>query len=287
MSSILITGANRGIGLATALAFARAGHSVYAAMRDPGRSSDLDGAAESENLSIQCRQMDVDSDASVAAAISAILEESGDLDVLVNNAGIERRGSAEEIDLAVIRACMETNYFGAIRCMQAVIPHMRERGSGCIVNVTSVAGKIAMSPLGPYAASKYALEAFSETTAQELKPHGIRLAIVEPGIIDTDMAQDITVESGGSAYPQMRRLAGMFAAALETPTAPSLVADKILDIVESGTRKLRHPVGPDADPFLEWRASMTDEDWIEWSATDDDTWYAAVQEDFGLDARRA
>ena len=251
MSSILITGANRGIGLATALAFARAGHSVYAAMRDPGRSSDLDGAAESENLSIQCRQMDVDSDASVAAAISAILEESGDLDVLVNNAGIERRGSAEEIDLAVIRACMETNYFGAIRCMQAVIPHMRERGSGCIVNVTSVAGKIAMSPLGPYAASKYALEAFSETTAQELKPHGIRLAIVEPGIIDTDMAQDITVESGGSAYPQMRRLAGMFAAALETPTAPSLVADKILDIVESGTRKLRHPVGPDADPFLE------------------------------------
>ncbi|MEJ7710930.1 MAG: SDR family NAD(P)-dependent oxidoreductase [Pyrinomonadaceae bacterium] len=193
--------------------------------------------------------MDVDSDASVTEAISAIEKANGPLDVLVNNAGIERKGATEELALSEFRAMMETNYFGALRCIQAVLPQMRARQSGCVINVTSVAGRISTSPLGGYAASKFALEALSEALAQEVKMFNIRVAIVQPGIIDTAMARRIGDQRDASAYPHARRMAGMFTASLHNPTSPLLVGQKILDIIESGTWQLRHPVGPDAEPF--------------------------------------
>ena len=112
-----------------------------------------------------------------------------------------------------------------------------------------------------------------------------KVAIVEPGIIDTDMARALTNETGGSVYPHERRFVGMFTAALQNPIGPDLVGDKIRDIIEDDSAGLRHPVGPDAIPFLEWRAAMTDEEWIDWAAVDDDTWYSAIESDFGLDAR--
>ena len=179
----------------------------------------------------------------------------------------------------------KTNYFGVIRCVKAVLPLMREKNSGCILNVASIAGKISSSPLAPYSASKFALEAFSEALAQEVKSFNIRVGIIEPGIINTDMANDIQHASPNSLYPQSFRFGGMFRASLEHPTSPTLVADTILDIAESGTWKLRHPVGPDAQPFLDWRASMNDEQWVDWNAASDEEWYNAVQESFGLDAR--
>jgi len=140
------------------------------------------------------------------------VKEIGPIDVLVNNAGIERTGSVEELALAECRALMETNYFGVIRCIQAVVPAMRQRRNGCIINVASVAGKIALSPLGAYAATKFALEALSEALAQEVKSSNIRVAIVEPGIIDTPLARHIGVAGTPSLYPQQRRNAALFAA---------------------------------------------------------------------------
>ena len=285
MASILVTGASRGIGLATCLSLGRAGHRVFATMRDPDRAPKLGAAASSESLPITISAMDVDSDESVRDEVGQVIAQHGPLDALVNNAGIERRGSVEELDLAEFRAVMETNYFGAIRCMQAVLPSMRTRGTGCIVNVTSVAGRIAASPLGPYAASKSALEAISEALAQEVRAFGIRVAIVEPGIINTDMARSISTESDRSLYPHDHRMAGLFTASLMTPTGPDLVGAKIREIIEGDSRQLRHPVGPDAEPFLDWRAAMTDEEWVDWGASDDEAWYAAVERDFGLDAR--
>ena len=285
MGTVLVTGASRGIGLATCVSLARAGHRVVGTMRSPEGAPELAEIAESESLPITVAAIDVDSDLSVRDGIGRVLSEHGALDALVNNAGIERRGTVEELDLAEFRAVMETNYFGAIRCMQAVLPGMRTRGKGCIVNVASVAGRIASSPLGPYCASKFALEAISEALAQEVRALGIRVAIVEPGIIDTDMARAISTDTSGSTYPQGRRFAGMFTAALGNPTGPGLVADRIRDIIEDDSAGLRHPVGPDAIPFLEWRAAMTDEQWIEWAAVDDEAWYSALESDFGLDAR--
>jgi len=285
MASILVTGASRGIGLQTCLALGRSGHEVFATMRNPDRSPELAIAASSESLPITVSVMDVDSDESVRDEISRIIGEYGPLDVLVNNAGIERRGSVEELELSEFRAVMETNYFGPIRCMKAVLPSMRMLGAGCIINITSVAGRISSSPLGPYSASKSALEAISEAVAQEVKPLGIRVAIVQPGIIDTDMARTITQENNTSLYPHGRRFSGLFTASLMTPTEPELVGEKIRDIIETDTPQFRHPVGPDAAPFLEWRASMSDEQWVDWGAADDETWYAAVERDFGLNAR--
>jgi NAD(P)-dependent dehydrogenase (short-subunit alcohol dehydrogenase family) len=255
-------------------------------MRDPARAQELSAIAKTESLSITVSAMDVDSDESVRRGVGDIVAQNGPLDVLVNNAGIERRGSVEELALEEFRAVMETNYFGAIRCMKAVLPNMRKRGRGCLVNVTSVAGRISASPLGPYAASKFALEAVSEAVAQEVKAFGIKVAIVQPGIVNTDMAAAISVESKVSVYPQGRRFAALYVASLKTPTSPEIVAGKIRDIIEADSTQLRHPVGPDAAPFLAWRATMTDEQWVDWGAADDASWYAAVERDFGLDARQ-
>jgi len=198
MSNIVITGTSRGIGLATALELARAGHEVVATMRKPAGSPELGERAAKEKLPIRIETMDVDSDESVKRTFGKIFAQ-GPVDVLVNNAGIERTGAIEETPVADFRTCMETNYFGAIRCIQAVMRPMRERGSGAIINVTSVAGRIAVSPMGPYTASKFALEALSETLAQELKAFGVRVAIVEPGIIDTRMARNIEDMRGSNA----------------------------------------------------------------------------------------
>jgi NAD(P)-dependent dehydrogenase (short-subunit alcohol dehydrogenase family) len=180
---------------------------------------------------------------------------------------------------------METNYFGALRTIKAWLPDMRQRQSGCIVNVSSVAGRIATSPLTPYCASKFALEALSEGLAQELRPFNVRVAIVQPGIIDTAMARRIEDETADAHYPQTRRFAHMFEASLEKPTPPAIVAAKIREIIESHTETLRHPVGPDAEGFLAWRASLSDQQWVEWGALPDDAWYERVRNDFGLDAQ--
>ena len=285
MKTAVITGANRGIGLDTAIAFARAGYKVFATMRNPEGATVLKKIIEDEKLQVSLLAMDVNDDESVINCLNQIQDGSGALDVIVNNAGIERHGAIEEMDLSVFKEVMETNYFGVIRCVKAVLPLMRENQKGCIINISSVAGHISSSPLAPYSASKFALEAFSEALAQEVKQFNIRVGIIEPGIINTDMAKDIQHAKPNTNYPQAFRWGGMFRASLEHPTSPTLVADAILNVVESGTWDLRHPVGPDAIPFLDWRASMTDEQWVDWNSVPDDVWYDAVQESFGLNAR--
>jgi len=287
MPNVLVTGTSTGIGFATALELGRAGHTVYATMRNPVRAPQLGEAAARENLPVKVIVMDVDSDSSVADAVKSIHAEGGRVDVLVNNAGIGTFGSVEELPLDIFRAIMETNYFGALRCIQAVLPEMRERRSGCIINVSSVAGRVANSPLAAYAASKWALEALSEALAQEVKPFKIRVAIVEPGIIDTPLARSAEASFDNTKYRQVRRYGGIFRASFEsgTPRPPGLVAKAIREIIEGGTWKLRHPVGPNSAEYIAWRKAKTDEEMVEWGALDDDAWYERVQQELGLDAR--
>ncbi len=284
MKLALITGTSKGIGLETALAFGRAGYKVFATMRNPEKASDFKQKINNESLDVTISKMDVDSDASVKHCMDVIIQKHGSVDVLVNNAGIERHGSIEEMTMDDFQAIMNTNYLGVLRCTKALLPQMRKNKKGCIINVASVAGHISNSPLGGYAASKHALEAISEALAQEVKPFNVKVAIVEPGIINTQMANDIAVDSK-SIYPQSKRFAGLFAASLKTPTSPAFVADKILEVAENKNWKLRHPVGPDAEPFIEWRASMSDEQWVDWNAANDEDWYKSVEQDFGLNAR--
>jgi NAD(P)-dependent dehydrogenase (short-subunit alcohol dehydrogenase family) len=141
MKTALVTGASRGIGLETALALARHGYRVAATMRTPARAPELRSTAALEKLPIEVFAMDVDEDASVRSGVAQVVERLGPIEVLVCNAGIERTGAVEELPLSEFRAVMETNYFGAIRAIQAVLPSMRERGSGCIINVTSISGR--------------------------------------------------------------------------------------------------------------------------------------------------
>jgi NAD(P)-dependent dehydrogenase (short-subunit alcohol dehydrogenase family) len=283
MFTVLVTGCSSGIGFTTALELARAGHQVLATMRHPERAPQLEETAAREKLQIRVLPLDVDSDEAVSACFRAIAEP---IDVLVNNAGIEIHGSVEELPMSSMIAVMNTNCFGAVRCIKAVLPQMRERRSGCIVNVSSIAGRIAHSPLSAYCASKFALEAFIEGLAGEVKPFNIRVALIEPGIQDTRMARDIT-KGQQSIYPQVARFSGLVRASLANPISPDASAIAIRQVIENGTWQLRHMSGPDAAPFVDWRASMTDEQWVDWNALSDDAWYEAVQRDFGLDARQA
>ncbi|MEX2512242.1 MAG: SDR family oxidoreductase [Cyclobacteriaceae bacterium] len=285
MKTVLITGTSRGIGLETALVFGRSGYQVFATMRNPEKVAGFKQQIKAESLPITIFQMDVDMDESVNQCIHTIMRDHSKIDILVNNAGIERHGSIEEVPMTEIKAVMETNYFGAIRCIKAVLPTLRQNRNGVIINVSSLAGRISLSPLGIYSASKFALEALTEALAQELKSHNIRVSLVEPGIINTEMAFNIT-RNNQSQYPQVSRIGDFWSESLKNPVPASLVAEKILEIVESRTWQLRYPVGPDAGPFLDWRASMNDEQWVEWNAKEDEDWYNAVESTFGLNCRQ-
>jgi NAD(P)-dependent dehydrogenase (short-subunit alcohol dehydrogenase family) len=170
MGTVVVTGTSTGIGQATAITLARAGHTVFAGMRNLDRGGELRDVTTGEKLPITIVQLDVDSETSVKDAFKRVLGERGQIDVLVNNAGIGGRGYIEETPIDAFRRVMETNLFGGLRCIQAVVPSMRERRSGCIINITSVAGRFGMSPQGSYAVSKWAFEGLSECLAQELSP---------------------------------------------------------------------------------------------------------------------
>jgi len=286
MSTALVTGSSTGIGYATALELARGGHTVIATMRNPARAPDLKVQAGRESLPITIVAMDVNSDESVAAGFAEAERTCGPLDVLVNNAGVGRGGAIEDVPISGFRETMETNFFGALRCIKTVLPGMRQRRRGCIVNVTSVAGRLASPAQGSYCSSKFALEALSEVLAQEAGLFGIRVAIVEPGVIATPIF-DKGQALADSPYPGERRLYALFVASLSAvQVPPSVVGLKIREIVDSGTTVLRHPAGPDAIPLLKRRQSMTDEEWIAANSIgDDETWAAGIQQSLGMDLR--
>jgi NAD(P)-dependent dehydrogenase (short-subunit alcohol dehydrogenase family) len=284
MAIILITGTSTGIGLATAVAFGRTGQNVYATMRNPTRAPELSKIAAAEKLPVKILSMDVDDDASVSEAIAEVVADAGRIDVLVNNAGVGGSGAVEEIPLAEFRRVMETNLFGSIRCIQAVLPGMRKQRDGHIISVSSVGGRITGLSQGPYCASKFALEALSEILAGEVKVFGIRVAIIEPGVTASSIFDKRRIVSADSPYCQERRMNAMFDALQKQQTPASLVADKIVEIVQTRTWKLRHPTGPDAEPFLQYRASISDEEWVDLHAIESDEEFAAVAKRiFGLD----
>jgi NAD(P)-dependent dehydrogenase (short-subunit alcohol dehydrogenase family) len=241
--------------------------------------------AEKEKLALDLAALDVDDDGSVRSAFSGVVAKHGPVDVLVNNAGIPGGGAVEETPLDLFRQVMETNFFGALRCIQAVVPSMRERRQGIIVNVTSIAGRLASTPQASYAASKWALEAVSECLAQEMRAFNVRVAIVEPGVIATPIFTKARPLQESSPYPHSKRLMALFAAALAQPTPPSVVGDLIRDIVDGDSWRLHYPAGPDALPILKRRASKTDEQVIEEAAQTDDEFVKRVKREFGLDIK--
>ena len=285
MSVVLITGCSTGIGFATAILVARSGHTVYATMRNPSRSA-LPQLSEGGLSSLKVIQLDVNNEASVNDTVDRVIKQEGKIDVLVNNAGISGLGAVEELSLEVFKNDMETNYFGTVRCIKAVLPSMRERRSGTIINVSSVAGKVYTNFHGTYAPTKAAVEALSECLAQEVSPFGIRIAVVEPGVTDTSIFSKAYQLPQRTNYPNVKRFLSIFAASLENHVQPETVSKVILDIIEGRSTKFRNPATPDAGPLLDWRASQKDEDWIASTTIDDETWITGMEEGMHLNVRR-
>jgi NAD(P)-dependent dehydrogenase (short-subunit alcohol dehydrogenase family) len=249
--SAIVTGCSSGIGRATALELTARGYEVVATARRRESIADL---AVARTLTL-----DVDSDESVAAA----KDEVGPVDVLVNNAGFGIDGSVEEVPLVEVRRAFETNFFGAARMIQAFVPAMRERGSGTIVNVTSVAG-IVGGPLGGfYSATKFALEALSESLHLEVGHFGVRVLVVEPGAIATRFGDNVVDLRGPGPYAELaekwEKAMGVLGGEGPAP-GPELVATKICDALEEEHRPLRLPVGADAELVAASRQGATYED---------------------------
>ncbi len=262
---VFVTGSSTGIGEATALHFARLGDTVYATMRTPDSSGDeLRAAAQLEGLDVTLLALDVDHDHSVAHAIGAAMERSGHIDVLVNNAGIGSLTSIEEVSMEDAKAIFETNVFGALRTMQAVLPSMRARAAGAIVNVTSISGRLVSGGHGLYSSSKHALEAMSEALAIEARRYGIRVIIIEPGFIATPMLERAKpLEADGPYIEVLGRMRAMYAHARAHADPPSVVAEAIEGALDDSEPKLRYVVGAGAGQTLLARAAAGDEVWIE------------------------
>jgi NAD(P)-dependent dehydrogenase (short-subunit alcohol dehydrogenase family) len=280
MAKILITGTSKGIGYDAALYLAKRGHEVVAGMRNPS-NSDLGDVAAKDSLPIKIVTMDVDSLDSVNAAIA----EAGEIDVLINNAGILSYDTIEDESQERMEAVMNTNYFGVVRCTKAVVPMMRERKSGVIINIGSVAGTIAVAPSAAYSSSKFALEAFSEILAQELYAFGVRVYLVKPGIIDTPMATtELPLPKEDSVYAAGRRIKALFELASHIEAPPELVSEKLGYLVEGNDERLRHPVGPDSLQFLGYRKNVDDNRFIStWGAESDEEFLTKTRSDMMVD----
>ena len=247
-------------------------------MRNLSKAGPLRTAAAAESLDVRVAQLDVDSQASIDKAVREVLDAEGQIDVLVNNAGVTGVGAIEETSDAELHAVMETNFFGPLRLVPAVLPGMRERGSGTIVNVSSVAGRLAAPIFGQYHTSKWALECATETLAIEVKQFGIRVALIEPGFFITpilDKAAMALSDFENSPYVDLdRRMRDLYAAATAGGGPPSVVAQAIEDAVTTTTPKLRYLVGADAEPFVGGRNVLTDEEFqtLGDKQTDEEWW---------------
>ena len=271
----VVTGSSSGIGLAASLALARAGYAVYATVRDASRAGRLEEAASAEGLDVRIVQMDVDDGPSVEAAVLRVRSEAGRIDVLVNNAGYGAVGAVEDVPMAEFKAQFETNLFGALRVIKAAAPAMREtaaeeggRGPGpTIVNVSSVAGRIGFPATSAYISSKFALEGLSESLAYELAPFGVRVVIVEPGVIKTNFFDSMRTckAPAGSPYADMTaKVVSNVRMMVELGTEASEVADAIVKAAGSDKPLPRYVVGNDAVMFLEARRSKTDAEFVEY-----------------------
>ena len=260
MAVVLVTGSSSGIGLATALHFAHLGHEVYAGVRTPSAATALSAAAERER-GLQVVRLDVDDDAAVTRAVGEVLDRTRRIDVLVNNAGIGGGGPIADVPVDFAKAMFETNYFGAIRMTRAVLPAMREQRSGAIVNVSSVWGRVAVAGHGHYCAAKHALEAASEALAQEVFAFGIRVAIVEPGVVTTPIfTKARRFADAASPYAvHVRRLLLLYQ--LATANQPADVARVIYEAVTTERPVVRYPVGADAERVITGRQRVSDEDY--------------------------
>lgn len=263
----IVTGSSSGIGYATSLLLARNGFHTYATMRNIGRSADVQDIAYKERLPLEVIQLDVNDDASIRDSIEKVESENERIDVLVNNAGYGLVGAFEDLSVEEIKSQFETNFFGVIRLTQQVLPIMRKQKSGTIVNISSGAGRIGFPGMSAYVSSKFALEGLSESMSYELEPFGIKVVIIEPGVIRTNFKKNSVMSkksldnSSISPYSSIiQKIDSSISSMVEHATPPEEVAKTILHATISNNPELRYLVGNDMIMMAETKKSMSDED---------------------------
>ena len=258
----VITGTSSGIGFETALALAREGYHTYATMRDITKSDKIKEIGKKESLKIDVLELDVDNEDSAKTAIQQILDQKQRIDVLVNNAGWGLWGCVEDVSVDEFRAQFETNFFSIIRLIQEVTPTMRKQGSGTIVNVSSVAGRIGFPASPAYISSKFALEGLSESLRLEMAPFGVNVVIIEPGVIKTNFLNPIKMAKRSESDTVYRDITVKVTSGVkmmaEMGTHPKEVADTIVKAIRNEKPLPRYIVGNDASMFLEARKNKTD-----------------------------
>jgi NAD(P)-dependent dehydrogenase (short-subunit alcohol dehydrogenase family) len=233
----LVTGASSGIGRAAAVALVDAGFSVVGTSRNSARAEPQDG--------VTFLDLDVASDASVRSTVDQVIEQFGRIDLLVNNAGVGAAGAAEESSVDQAQGVFDVNVFGVIRMTNAVLPHMRAQGSGRIVNVSSILGLVPAPFMAVYAATKHAMEGYSESLDHEVREHGVRVRLVEPGFTSTGFeANSMAPDSPLPEYAEQRRIAGdLVAAGIRDGDDPRLVAKVIVAAATDQKPRLRYTAG--------------------------------------------
>ena len=261
----IVTGSSSGIGFEISLMLARNGLTTYATMRDLHKSSTLKSIADKEKIPLRCVQLDVTDDMSVKQAIETIVNESHNIDILVNNAGYGLSGALEDLLIDEIKLQFDTNFFGLIRATQAVLPIMRNHGSGIIVNISSGLGRFGIATSSAYASSKFAVEGLTESMSYELEPFGIKTILVEPGIIKTNFIKAAVLaqksKDPNSPYFQfMNNMDEGMKKLIENSESPEYVARVVLDAINDSNPKLRYLAGKDVEQIMEIKNKMSDED---------------------------
>jgi NAD(P)-dependent dehydrogenase (short-subunit alcohol dehydrogenase family) len=288
----LVTGSSTGIGFETCLALARNGFDTCATMRDKNKSGVLEKIARSENLQIKVFEMDVDKDNSVCDTIEKIAIEYGKINVLVNNAGYGLFGALEDFSMDEIKNQFDTNVFGVIRVIREVLPIMRQQKNGIIINISSLSGLAGIPTQSVYCATKFAVEGLSEALSFELEPFGIKLILIEPGVINTEFVNDLIVpankygidKGGGLVHPSYNtenriplsvysntvdKFLSFYYSAMSHAPHPHVVADEIVRAIANSSSNdnkntpLRSSVGNDSKEYSKLKKELSDRDFHE------------------------
>ena len=259
-----MTGANSGIGRATAVHLAESGYTVFGTVRSLSKADKLNTAAAAAGVVVELVELDIADDASVRAGFEAILQRVGRVDHLVNNAGVGGNGVVEETTPERMLDVLNIDVCGGLRCIREVLPGMRARQAGTIVNITSVAGRIGAVAQAPYVASKWAFEGLSEQLAQEVVAFGVRVAIVEPGVTKSSIfgKNADAPDTSGAYAAHYERMFQMYAAGHINATDAIEVARVVRHAIETDAPRLRYQVSWGGRELVQGRARMTDEQWV-------------------------
>ena len=257
----IVTGTSSGIGFETAVALAKEGYHTFATMRDTSKGAELESVIKKDNLSIEIIKLDVDDEKAIQSVIDEIIQKAGRVDVLVNNAGYGQFGCTEDVTVEEFRKQFETNFFSIVKLIQGVSPIMRKQNSGVIVNISSVVGRMGLPGSPAYISTKFALEGLTECLRYELGQFGVKLTLIEPGVIKTNFFDSMKVPQT-NADPKYKQMTDFMLSGLkmmvQMGTAPAQVAQTIIKAINDKEIQPRYVVGTDAAMFMEAKKMKTD-----------------------------